>query len=475
MANVTKRKNKDGSASYRVKVSAGVGADGRYIYRSATFTPPPKLSARKEAKAVQEFADDFERRVQEGLFVANDLTVDGLAERWTKTYCEKQLKPHTVSDYQKMLPRVSAAIGHIKLANLRPGHIQEFYNRLAQPGIREDGKYKARSAFITAFPKGTRLALLQAANVSQRTLTEAMCGRNVSKRSAEKIAAAAGWAFTKAFTCTSADTLSARSQRHYHLMLSSMFSTAVRWQLMDSNPCERVTPPKLDGTDVEFLDEGQIASLLEALPDAPTQLSVIVQLALFTGARRGEICGLRWADIDLDAGVMAVNRNLSFIAHKGPVFDLPKTKKSRRCIKLSDDCVALLKDYKQWQIRERLKVGTYWLREITIEGGKRVKNDLLFTKPDGKPFDPNKVSSWFPVFLREHDLPPCRFHSLRHSNAALLIAAHVPATTVAGRLGHAQVSTTENIYAAMIRSSDAAAADALGSVFERIKQRQEIG
>lgn len=166
MANITKRINKDGSASYRVKVSAGVGADGRYIYRSATFTPPPKLSARKEAKAVQEFADDFERRVQEGLFVANDLTVDGLAEHWMKTYCEKQLKPHTVSDYQKMLPRVSAAIGHIKLANLRPGHIQEFYNQLAQPGIREDGKYKARSAFITAFPKGTRLALLHAANVS---------------------------------------------------------------------------------------------------------------------------------------------------------------------------------------------------------------------------------------------------------------------------------------------------------------------
>lgn len=270
-------------------------------------------------------------------------------------------------------------------------------------------------------------------------------------------------------------TLSASSQRHYHLMLSSMFSTAVRWQLVDANPCERVTPPKLVEQDVEFLDEIGIADLLAALPDAPVQLSVITQLALFTGARRGEICGLRWSDIDLDAGVMAINRNLSYIVHKGTIFDYPKTKKSRRCIKLSDDCIALLKDYKQWQMRERLKVGTFWQRTITIEGGKLVKNDLLFTKPDGKPIDPNVVSSWFPVFLREHGLPPCRFHSLRHSNAALLIAAHVPATTVAGRLGHAQVSTTTNIYAAMIRSSDAAAADALGNVFDRIKQRQEIG
>ena len=401
MANVTRRANKDGTTSYRVKVSAGLGADGRYVYRSATFTPPTKLTARQTEKAVQEFARDFEQR--------------------------------------------------------------------------EDGKYKAKAAFIEAFPKGTRIELQKAAGLSQGTMAAIMQGRTVSKQSAEKIAAAAGWAFTKAFSCTSTDTLSASSQRHYHLMLSSMFSTAVRWQLMDANPCERVTPPKLVEQDVEFLDETGISDLLAALPDAPVQLSVITQLALFTGARRGEICGLRWSDIDLDAGVMAINRNLSYIAHKGTIFDYPKTKKSRRCIKLSDDCIALLKDYKQWQMRERLKVGTFWQRTITIEGGKLVKNDLLFTKPDGKPIDPNVVSSWFPVFLREHGLSPCRFHSLRHSNAALLIAAHVPATTVAGRLGHAQVSTTTNIYAAMIRSSDAAAADALGNIFDRIKQRQEIG
>ncbi len=475
MANITKRTNKDGTTSYRVKVSAGLGADGRYVYRSATFTPPPKLTARQTEKAVQEFARDFEQRVQKGLFAETDLTVDGLAQKWLTEFCEPQLKPHTVEDYRKLMPRVSAAIGHIKLSRLQPGHIQEFYKQLAQPGIREDGKCRAKTAFIEAFPKGTRLALLEATGVSQRTLTEALAGRNVSKQSAEKIAAAAGWAFTKAFSCTSTDTLSASSQRHYHLMLSSMFSTAVRWQLMDENPCERVTPPKLVETDVEFLDENGIADLLAALPDAPVQLSVITQIALFTGARRGEICGLRWSDIDLDAGVMAINRNLSYIAHRGTIFDYPKTKKSRRCIRLSDDCIKLLEDYKQWQTRERLKVGTYWQQSITIEGGKIVRNDLLFTKPDGKPIDPNVVSSWFPVFLREHGLPPCRFHSLRHSNAALLIAAHVPATTVAGRLGHAQVSTTTNIYAGFIRSSDAAAADALGNVFDRIKQRQEIG
>ena len=192
MANITKRKNKDGSTSYRVKVSAGIAADGRYVYRSATFTPPPKLTARQEAKAVQEFADDFERRVQDGLFTANDLTVDGLAERWMSDYCERQLKAYTVDGYRKLMPRESAALGHIKLSKLRPGHIQEFYSQLAQPGVREDSKYRARAAFVETFPKGTRQVLRQAAGVSERTLSEAMAGRNVSKRTAEKIAGAAG-------------------------------------------------------------------------------------------------------------------------------------------------------------------------------------------------------------------------------------------------------------------------------------------
>ena len=183
---------------------------------------------------------------------------------------------------------------------------------------------------------------------------------------------------------------------------------------MDANPCARVIPPKLVQPDIEFLDEKQIAALLAALHDAPKQLSVIVQIALFTGARRGEICGLRWSDLNFDTELMTINRNLSYIAHKGMIFDYPKTKKSLRCFTMSGDCIELLKDYKRFQAQERLKMGTYWKQKIVIEGGKRVKNDLLFTRADGSPIDPSSVSAWFPEFLREHNLPPCRFHSLRH-------------------------------------------------------------
>lgn len=209
---------------------------------------------------------------------------------------------------------------------------------------------------------------------------------------------------------------------------------------------------------------------MAALSDAPTQYSVLVQLALLTGARRGELCALRWLDVDLEKGTIAINRTLQTIPGKGSVFNAPKTRRSRRCIKVGPDCVALLTEYRQAQRAERFKIGSAWVRHVEIEG-KLAENDLLFTRWNGAPIDPDCVSQWFARFVRKHGLPAVHFHSLRHSNASLMIAAHVPVTTVSGRLGHAQTSTTLNIYADCIRSSDAAAADALTDVFDRIREK----
>lgn len=468
MANIQKRTNKDGKVSYRIRAFAGETPAGKKITKSMTYTPADGMTARQIEKAVQKAALDFERQVQQGGLVADSMTVDELLAKWFKEYAEPQLKPQTVSDYKRLVPRISAAVGHIKLNKLRPGHLMQFYTQLQQPGVRMDGKYKVTASFIKKFPKGKRKALVAAAGVAERTAARIWAGENTSLHTAKKLAEAANVAFSKAFVNTSKDEkLSGNSARHYHRLLSSVFNTAVRWQLMAENPCARVDPPKVEAADVQYLDEQGIARLLAALPDAPTQYSVIVQLALFTGCRRGELCGLRWSDIDLPAGVLAVNRTLTSIPGQGLLFSTPKTKKSRRVIKLDENAVQLLKDYQQWQLRERLRIGSKWVRTVEIMG-KTVDNDLLFTKWDGRPIDPAGLTSWFPRFLRQHDLPPVRFHSLRHSNAALLIAAHVPVTTVAGRLGHAQVSTTTNIYAGFIRSSDAKAADALGEAFSRI-------
>jgi len=469
MANVTRRIGKDGSVSYRIRVFAGVDLHGKQIFRSRTFVPEKGMSLRQTEKVLSKAVLEFEDEVQQGTLASPDLTVDEYLQRWFNEYADKHLKKKTVEEYHRLMPRISAALGHIKLTKLRPGHLLQFYDQLAQPGIRLDGKYKARKALLENVPKSEKRFLAQKAGISERTVAYIWADHSVSLKTAQKVAEAAGMAFSKAFVETSKkELLSGSSARHYHRMLSSALGKAVKWQLIADNPCSRVSPPKVEDADVQFLDENGIANLLEALGDAPVQYSVITQLALLTGARRGELCALRWSDIDFKSGLLSVARTIVEITKQGLIFNEPKTKKSKRVIKITPNAIRLLEDYKVWQAAERVKVGSKWIQRVEIMG-QIVDNDLLFTRWDGQPLRPGAVTSWFPKFLHEHGLPPVRFHSLRHSNAALLIAAHVPVTTVAGRLGHAQVSTTTNVYAGFIRTSDAKAADALAEAFERIE------
>ena len=299
-------------------------------------------------------------------------------------------------------------------------------------------------------------------------MRQVYAGKPVSKRTAEKVSATVGLAFSKSFTehVKNDGKLNRNSILRYHAMLSSIFKKGVQWGLISENPCSRAEHPKAEEVNVAILGEEDLSKLLEALSDAPPQYSVITQLALLTGARRGEICALRWSDIDLNKGTLSINRSVRFIPGEGILFTPPKTRRSRRCIRIGEDCVALLKEYRQHQIQERLRAGSQWVKTVTLENKKVVDNDMLFTKWNGAPMDPEEISSWFPKFLAEHHLPAVHFHSLRHTNATLLIAAHAPITTVSGRLGHAQTSTTLNIYASAIQSADAAAADALEGIIK---------
>ena len=428
MAKIIKRTKKDGSCSYCLRVSNGYDREGRQVLVNRTYTPPPGLTGKKLEKDLQRQADAFEQEVHNGISLDASMKVDDLIERWFTEYAEKKLKPKTVYDYRRLVPRISAGLGQLKVCQVKPSHLMAFYSNLE--------------------------------------------GGNVSRSTAEKVASAAGLPLSKAFTehSKAGGKLNGNTVQHYHRMLSSVFTKAVQWGLVTENPCKRAEAPKTQEVDVQALEEKDVVRLLEALQDAPTQYSVITQLALLTGARRGEICALRWSDIDMDAGTISIERTLQHIPGKGTVFNPPKTKRSRRCVKVGSDCVQLLQEYRQHQKAERFKIGSEWVRRVEIEG-KRVENDLLFTKWNGAPMDPDDVTTWFGRFLAAHNLPAVHFHSLRHTNASLLIAAHVPVTTVSGRLGHAKTSTTTDIYAGFIRSADAAAADALTGVFDRIREK----
>ena len=459
---------KDGSMSYLVRVYNGRTQDDKVITRCKTVTPPAVMGKKKVEKWVQEQAVLFEQQVTNGMVLDSDMLLDDHIDRWFEEYANKHLKPKTLYDYKRMRSRITAGLGYLKVSKIKPAHLMAFYDNLEEKGIRQDSSFTAIAALLKLLPHGARGALAKEAGVGQDTMRMVYAGKGVSKRTAEKVSAAVGLAVSKAFNehPKKGGKLNSNSVLHYHAMLSSVFRKGVQWGLINENPCARAERPKASEIDVETLDEEDIARLLEALAGAPVHFSVITQLALLTGARRGEICGLRWSDIDFEKGTLSIKRTVQFIPAEGIVFTSPKTKRSRRCIRIGADCLELLKEYRQHQIQERLRIGSKWARKVTIENGKVVDNDMLFTRWNGEPLDPETVSTWFPRFLEEHGLPAVHFHSLRHTNASLLIAAHVPITTVSGRLGHAQTSTTLNFYASAIQSADAAAADALEGVIK---------
>ena len=151
---------------------------------------------------------------------------------------------------------------------------------------------------------------------------------------------------------------------------------------------------------MSYLEEADAARLLAALHDVPPQYSAMVQLGLFTGMRRGEICGLRLSDIDFNASTISVNRTVEYIPHEGLIFTAPKTKASNRTFKVGANCMDMLREYQLYQKAERLRVGSMWARTVQVENGKTVQNDLLFTSWDGTPFDLERLTTWFPHFLR---------------------------------------------------------------------------
>lgn len=473
MAQIVKRTKKDGSTTYLFRVSVGYSVDGKHITQSQTYTPPAGLTGRKLEKEVQRRADAFEQEVHNGLNLDADMKLDDLIDRWFAEYIDKKCKPKTGSEYRYLRPRISAALGHLKVSQIKPSHLMAFYSSLEEAGARRDSVYLATPALLKLLPHGKRQEMAKAAGVSGRTMTCVCAQETVSRASAEKVAQAAGLIFSKAFTeqVREGGKLNGNTLLHYHRMLSSIFTKAVQWGIVQDNPVKRAEAPKGEEVEVSYLEEEDVARLLAALHDAPPQYSAIVQLGLFTGMRRGEICGLRWSDINFEKSTISVNRTSEWIPHKGIIFTPPKTRASNRTFKIGANCTDLLKEYQLYQRAERLKAGSKWAKMVEIENGKTVQNDLLFTRWDGTPMDLNKVTTWFPKFLKEHDLPAVTVHSLRHTYASLMIAAHVPIVTVAGRLGHAQTSTTTDIYAGFIRTADAAAADAMESVFDRILEK----
>lgn len=458
MATITKRGD-----TYRITVSCGYDLNGKQIRRTMTWTPEPGMTRRQTEKELDRQAVLFEERCRTGQVLDGNIKFADFAERWFKDYAEKQLRPTTVARYHVLMPRINAAIGHIRLDKLQPHHLMQFYNNLAETGVREDTRYQSTVDFKALLKSRgmTKREFAKQANLSVYVLDSMTRGDKVSATSAHKIASTLKLPLDKVFRpAEGKDTLAVSTILHHHRLISSMLSTAVKWQLIFSNPCSRVVLPKNKRKEAVYLDEEQTAQLLQALENESLQHQVIVKLLLYTGMRRGELCGLEWKDIDFERAVISVRRSSLYLSGKGVFEDETKNETSERCMKVSDDVIAMLRIWRAEQAKERLRLGDQWQN-----------SDRLFTAWNGAPIRPDVITAWFHKFVTRNGLPPIHVHSLRHTNATLLIAAGTNLTTVAARLGHANTTTTSKIYAHAIKSADQAAAEALQDILHPVKKQ----
>lgn len=424
MASITKR-----GSSYRISVSNGRNSQGKQIIETTTFTPDPNKTDRQNQKTLEKFVIEFEDRVKSGKYLDGEkMTYQDYITIWLRDYAEKQMEQ---TSYERCVISLNNTIlpelGHLRLAKIQPLHIQNLYNKLEKEGYYKNGVRK---------------------DYKPSTI------------------------------------------KRIHQIISSSLNTAVQWQLIENNPCSRVKPPKPDRTAADIknfsLEEAQI--FLEQLDKEytiwhggrqkkdgspsdrkyethkiPLQMKIFFHMALFGGFRRGELIALTWNDIDFEQCTVSISKSAAR-TKDGIIIKQPKNSSSVRVVTLPKDTIKLLKRYKTEQAEYRLSVGSYW---------KGTNN--IFIQDNGQMMDlstPNhvlkKIINRYNESAKEGQLlPNITLHGLRHTSATLLIAQNIDVRTVSGRLGHAECSTTMNIYAHALKKKDEEAAESLGNLFQK--------
>lgn len=394
MANLQERRNKSGKLiSYSIRVHRGRGTDGKQLKPwTATFEVKPTWSEKSARKKAEAFAATFEKACKEGTITDSRQKFEPYCRYVIDLKEQRGLKHKTVISYKDMAARISPYIGHIKLKDLRVDHLNALYTALAKDGT------------------------------NKRT------GRGLSAQSIIK----------------------------HHRLISTVLAQAEKEGLVPFNIAGRADLPKTEKKQINYFQPEQITAIRNALETEPLKWKVLTHLLLITGARRGEILGLKWSVVDFQLNQIQICRTVNYTSDRGIYVDTPKTEESFRFISLPAETMQLLRKYKAWQSEERMRQGEYY-----------ENHDFLFTQENGKPMHPDSVTTWLGQFSKRHKLPHVNPHAFRHTMASMLYFNGMDSVSISKRLGHAQVSTTANIYAHVLEQADKKNADILADIFLR--------
>lgn len=238
------------------------------------------------------------------------------------------------------------------------------------------------------------------------------------------------------------------SMYNLYKVVNVMFNQAIRWEIMDKNPNLKANKPKREHKEKRFYDINQVKKLLDVLDNESVKYKTLIQLALDSGARRSEICALRWSDINMETHMMSITKSLKVV--EGVIDEkTTKTESSKREIMLSESTIKQLEEYREWQNAYKLINKQRWIGT----------DDRIFTAIDGSYMFPGTCDHILRKIVKKYNLDPICFHELRHTCASLLINSGIDPKTVSKRLGHADTSITMEIYTHSFEASKIACAN----------------
>jgi integrase len=244
--------------------------------------------------------------------------------------------------------------------------------------------------------------------------------------------------------------LAPKTVRNTHVVLRKALSDAERLGLVIRNAASSAHPPVAVRSDQSTWSSDDLVAFFDAVQN--DRLYAAYALLATTGMRRGEVLGLRWADVDFDDRQIAITQTLS-TAGKELVIGPPKTPRSRRHVYLDAQTIDVLRDHRRRQKIEQLAAGPRWERG----------SDLVFRNEIGNVVNPDAFSRGFKKIIRSLDVPIIRLHDMRHTYATLALKAGVHPKVVSERLGHATVGVTLDLYSHVVPSIAREAADVVAS------------
>ena len=465
MATIIKREGKKG-VSYKIQVAVKDVGLGKIVTKSTTWKPQKGMSTKDTETACAVFADNFEKQVIQSFKTAEEdkgninMTFTALSKKWLersgKIYGEGY-----VGLAEQSLKVVLPMIGGYKVKDITASVVQSVFDRIDKLNKHIERFYPKKDIKEILSKNGiTFIWLRNETELNCASIGRIFNGKHVGKKFATMFAEVCGMEIKKLFDVEMYDEqYSKTTLKRFKLAIYNVLAYAVRLCLIDKNYASSsfVDMGRIERKAVKCMEEDELNKFYSALCSVENiQWRVSVKTILMTGMRRGELCGLNWEDIDWDKGKIHIQRSYSECPHAGMKLKEPKTTTSKRAISIPELLLEELKEYKKWYDQQRELWGDRW-----VESGS------VFIQRHGERIHPANIKMWVNKTCQKAKIPHYSVHSLRHTNITLQIMAGVPISTVSGRAGHSKTSTTTDIYAYYIQSSDISAAKTINDIFSR--------